>query len=245
MDAGWTRFIFDSYHIPYTVIRPAELKDLDQFNEYDLLIFPDSRKSILLSGKWKSEDSYYVSNYPPEYTKGMTDQGKQNIFKFINSGGQVISWGQSTALFDGMQKIEHSKSNIEEFQLPVNDVSDKLRKEGLYCPGSLVEINLLPDHPLTLGMQERIGVFYRGRPAFTTSIPGFDMDRRVIARFPEENILLSGYCENEELLAEKTALTWLKKGKGNVILFAFNPQFRASTPASYKLLFNAILLGEQ
>ena len=68
------------------------------------------------------------------------------------------------------------------------------------------------------------------------------MDRRVIAKFPEKNILLSGYSENQELLGNKSAMIWLKKGKGQLVLFGFNPQFRASTQGSYKLLFNSLLL---
>ena len=87
-----------------------------------------------------------------------------------------------------------------------------------------------------------IGVFTRGRPVFVTSLPNFDMDRRVIATFPEKNILLSGYCEHEEKLGNKSAMVWLKKGKGQLVLFGFNPQFRASTQGSFKLIFNALLL---
>jgi len=91
-------------------------------------------------------------------------------------------------------------------------------------------------------MQNEAGVFFRGEPVFATSIPNFDMDRRVIGKFPEKNILLSGYCENEEKIGNKSVLLWLRKGKGQLVLFGFNPQFRASTPVSYKLLFNAVLL---
>ncbi|HLP62528.1 MAG TPA: hypothetical protein VK186_27060, partial [Candidatus Deferrimicrobium sp.] len=56
------------------------------------------------------------------------------------------------------------------------------------------------------------------------------------------HILLSGYCEKEEKLANQTALAWFKKNKGQLVLFGFAPQFRASTNATFKLLFNAILL---
>jgi hypothetical protein len=107
-----------------------------------------------------------------------------------------------------------------------------------------MRISLLQDHPLTYGMPAEIGVFFRGRPVFQTSIPIFDMDRRVLASFPEDNILMSGYCENEQLLSGNVAMVWLKKGKGELVLFTFGPQFRASTPAAYKLLFNAILLRQ-
>ena len=101
---------------------------------------------------------------------------------------------------------------------------------------------LAEDHPLTLGLPREIGVVFNGNPVFTTSVPVFDMDRRVIGKFPEKDILMSGYCEKEETLGNKTNLVWLKKGKGQVVLFAFSPIFRASTQAAYKLLFNALLL---
>jgi hypothetical protein len=77
---------------------------------------------------------------------------------------------------------------------------------------------------------------------FETSLPRFDMDRRVVGTFPEGDVFVSGYIENEEKLDNKVALVWLKKGKGQMVLFAFHPQFRASTGATYKLLFNSLLL---
>jgi hypothetical protein len=88
----------------------------------------------------------------------------------------------------------------------------------------------------------KTGVFFNGNPVFVTSIPGLDTDRRVIGKFPEEHILMSGYCENENELSQKSAMVWLKKGRGQLVLFAFAPQFRASTQATYKLLFNSLLM---
>jgi len=242
MDAGWTRFVFDSYSIPFTVLSPGEFEKTDFVKNYDILIFPDVDKNILMEGKYKAKDQYYIADYPPEYTKGIGKEGIKNLMTFLDKGGIIISWGRSTNLFIGNLEIVHGKDDKEEFRLPVQEISQQIEKEGLYCPGSMMRTLLLEDHPLTLGMEKQIGVFFRGKPVFSTSIPSFDMDRRVIGKFPEKDILLSGYCEKEESVGNKTNLVWLKKGKGQLVLFGFNPQFRASTPVAFKLLFNALLL---
>jgi len=242
MDAGWTRFIFDTYYIPYKVIQPGDFEKTDFVKDFDIVVFPSKAKSILMEGKYKSGDDYFITDYPPEFTKGIGKEGFAKLMTFLDEGGIIISWGSSTALFIGPLTIKHGEKDKEEFQLPVRDASKNLIKDGLYVPGSLVDIVLTSDNPITYGMQENIGVFFRGKPVFSTSIPHFDMDRRVIGKFPKENILLSGYAEKVEKLQNKTALVWLKKGKGQLVLFGFNPQFRGSTNVSFKLLFNSLLL---
>ncbi|MGQ9673071.1 MAG: M14 family zinc carboxypeptidase [Candidatus Aminicenantales bacterium] len=242
MDAGWTRFILDSYAIPFRVVRPGDFEKTDLVKNFDIVLFPDSDKSILMEGKYKARDEYYVADYPPEYTKGMGKAGMEKLMAFLDSGGTIISWGGSTPLFIGKLEIVRGKEAKEEFQLPIQDISESLQKSGLYCPGALMKTLLVEDHPLTLGLPREIGVLFNGNPVFTTSVPIFDMDRRVIGKFAEKDILMSGYCEKQEVLENKTNLAWLKKGKGQVILFAFSPIYRASIPAAYKLLFNALLL---
>ncbi len=242
MDAGWTRYVFDTYHVPYKVVRPGDFKKTDFAKKFDMVIFPDADKNILMNGKYKSKERYYVSNYPPEYTKGIGKEGMQKLMAFLDKGGIILSWGRSCELFMGPLEIKRGKDKKEEFQLPIRNIAEQVQKQGLYCPGSLLKIELRRDHPLTYGMDDEAGVFYRGRPLFATSIPSFDMDRRVIAAFPEKEILMSGYCQNADKLANKTVMAWLRKGKGQLVLMGFNPQFRASTQGTFKLLFNALLL---
>lgn len=242
MDAGWTRYIFDTYQIPFTVVKPGEVKEKN-LSEFDVIVFPDNNKSILLEGKYKgSSGAYSIPSYDPQFTKGIEKEGVQKLMKFVNDGGTIVSWGLSTGLFLGAQSIKISDKKIEEFQLPVSDISDNLKKSGLYAPGSLLNIDLKIDHPLTLGMQKTAKVFSRGRPVFSTSIPYFDTDRRVIASYPDDKVLASGYAKSNELLEGKSAMVWAKKGKGQFVLYGFYPQFRASTAGTYKLLFNALLL---
>jgi hypothetical protein len=240
MDAGWTRFVFDTYHIPYTVIHPEDIATEDLSN-YDFLIFPDMSKSVLMDGKY-SENGYYQPNFPPQYTQGIGKPGLQKIMEFVNNGGKILSWGKSTDLFEGTQKIKSEKGQETEFVLPIRNIGPQLRKQGLYCPGTLIAVNWKPDHPLTLGMESRTGIFYRGNPVFTTSLPGFEMDRRVIGWFPEEHLIMSGYAENIKLVGNKPIMVWLRRGKGQMVLYGFSPIFRDSTPVTYKLVFNALFI---
>ena len=73
-------------------------------------------------------------------------------------------------------------------------------------------------------------------------VTGLDLDRRVVASHPEEPIVISGFAERERLLENAAVGVWARKGKGQFVLYGFAPQFRCSTPATYKLLFNALLL---
>lgn len=195
-----------------------------------------------MEGKSKRDGEYYTANYPPEYTKGMGKDGFQKVLKFINNGGTVLSWGESTGLFDGLMTIKLSETENEEFRFPFTDVSDKLKKAGFNCPSSLLKINLLPNHPLTWGMQPEAGILTTAEQVFQTSLPSFDMDRRVIASYPEDKLLLSGFCEKEELLGNYASMVWLRKGKGNLVVYGFSPQYRGSVPGVYKLLFNGLLM---
>ncbi len=241
MDAGWTRFVLDSYGIPYTVMRPADFKSKD-LSEFNVIIFPNESPSVLVEGKYKSGSSYSVPNYAPEFTKGMEKEGKTKLMEYIHNGGNVVAWGESTTLFEGIHTIKLDENKKEDFNLPFSDISGSLIQKGLYCPGSLIRLKLKGDHEIIRGMPEECGVFYRGKPVFQTRLPYFDMGREVIGVVPEKDILMSGYSENEELLGNKALLIALKKGQGNIILMGFNPQFRSSTHVTYKLLFNSILL---
>ena len=243
MEAGWTRYLFDQYAIPYTVVRPGDFEKTDFAKDFDLVLFPGSQKDLLLSGQYKSRGGqYWAPALPPEYTKGIGQKGMARLLELVAKGGIIIAWGDAVNLFLEPLEFKPGEPDSLKLRLPLRDVGEDLAKAGLDVPGSLLEVMLCQDHPLTRGLPSRIGVFSRGRPAFKTSVPQLDTDRRVIASFPEEHLLLSGWAEKEELLGRKAAMVWSRHGKGQFVFYAFNPLFRASTPATYKLLFNALLL---
>lgn len=240
-DAGWTRFVLDTYGVKYSILTPAEVKNLDIKTKFDVILIPNTSASILKEGKQKRNNQLIPADYPTEYTKGMGSKGVENILKFVNDGGIVISWEASTELFEGTLSVNQPNYK-EEFILPFRNAGDAIERAGLKCPGSLIRIKLNNESPITWGLGNEIGIFYRGRPAFTTQIPNLDMDRRIIGYFGDDNLLISGYLKGEEYLVKKSAIIWMQKGKGQLVLMGFSPIFRASVPATYKLLFNSIFL---
>ncbi len=240
MDAGWTRYLFDTYGIDFRVLHPEDFDSIDLRENFDVIVFPDASKDVLTKGKYKRFDRYVSNDYPPKFRKPISKKARGELTEFITGGGVVVSWGQSTGLFTEGLPLPKDGEESESFELPVRDVSERL--EGVLVPGAFLAVDLIKDHPLTWGMPEKAGAFSRGTPVFGTSIPVLDTDRRVIGIYPERSLLLSGYIEGEKQLQNRPSMVWVRAGKGQLVLFGFRPQFRGATPATFKLVFNSLLL---
>ena len=242
MNAGWTRYLLDTYGVSYTVVHPADIASQDLAKSFDVIVFPGAGEDLLVKGERKRGDRYFPSDLPPEFRKGMGDKGLVNLGSFVEGGGIVVAWGDSANLFTDGLKVKGEGSTPDTERLPIGDATDAAEKAGLYVPGSLLDVRVVAEHPLTWGLPEHLGVFSRGKPVLKTSIPVLDADRRVVLVYPETHVLLSGYIEGEAAIENTPAMVWVRKGKGQLALAAFAPQFRASTPGAYPLLFNALLL---
>ena len=245
MDAGWTRYVLDTFGVPFTVLRPGDLAKTNLTRQFDVVLFPDMDAHVLMHGRYQKEGPYQIADYPPQYTKGIGKKGIQRLVTFIDKGGVVVAWRRSVGLFTDHLKLKKEDEEEQSVWLPVTDLGEEREKKGLLVPGAWLHLRLRSDHPVTWGMPKESGAFCRTTPVIQTRIPRFDTDRRVLAWFKERDLLASGYIEHPELLRNMPAAVWIKKGKGQLVLFSCSPQFRASTPATYKMLFNALLLSNQ
>jgi hypothetical protein len=69
---------------------------------------------------------------------------------------------------------------------------------------------------------------------------------RTILRYSPElaELLISGGLNHGRELANTPALVQAPLGRGNVVMFSFNPFWRGQTLGSYGMLFNALLHHE-
>ena len=77
-----------------------------------------------------------------------------------------------------------------------------------------------------------------------TWIPTGEWDRKVVANFPQEDILMSGWLLGDDRIARKAAVVDAKYNKGRIILIGIRCQHRAQTHGTYKFLLNSLLYPE-
>ena len=229
MDEGWTRWLLEQFEFDLVSVTNDMIKKGNLNKQFDVLIIPNIGKKTIINPKPQSARFYRP--LPPKYEGGIEKQGVKNIKNFVKKGGVLIT------LDDGYQLP------VEEFPLPVSNALKNTKRSEYSAPGCMVKTRINTSHPIGWGMPEEFAAFLSNSPAFRTSVPGLDIDRRVVAYYPEEPLLLSGWIRGEKLLQRKAAIVDVKFGKGKVILLGFRVQHRAQPHGTFKLLFNAIHFG--
>jgi len=112
-----------------------------------------------------------------------------------------------------------------------------------YCPGSLLKQEFDTAHPVAFGMPSSWPVFFAFDQAYRLE-PSFDVQARVVSRYPdEEKQVASGWLLGDELLRNQANVVWFQVGKGTAVTLGSQVDFRTQTPATFKLLFNAMVQG--
>ena len=220
MDEGWTRWIFDTWGIPYESVNDSMVRSGSLGGRFDAIILPDQSPRELLDG-------LSTRRYPARYTGGLGQGGVQALRDFVDGGGTLIAFNNASDFVTGA------------LELPVTDVLASLSNREFYAPGSIFRLKLDTEHPLAEGMPEETIAWFESGPAFEVR----DATRvRVVGRYPANaaDVLLSGWILGAGQVAGKAALVEVKRGRGRVILFGFRPQYRGQSQATYPLLFNAI-----
>jgi hypothetical protein len=224
MDEGWTRWLFDTFNVPYTSLRDADVRAGATLRaKYDVIVLPSMRLREIVEGRAKE-------TAPPELTGGITDAGVENLRRFVEEGGTLVCWDDSTELA------------VKRFNLPVRNVLEGLKTSEFYCPGSVLRIEVDAAHPLARGIPPLADAYFVDSAAFEVTDPA---RARVVARYAarKEDVLRSGYLLGAERIAGRAALVEVTLGKGRVILFGFRPQHRGQTWGTFPFIFNAIESG--
>ena len=181
IDEGWTRWVFDTWKIPYVPVVDSAFRGGRLKDKLDVLVLPDQSPRDIAEGLPQRR-------YPAPYPGGLGPDGIQALRQFVADGGTLV------ALNDA------SRFAIQALLLPVRNVLEGLPDEDFYAPGSIFRARLDPSHPISRDLPAETAVWFEGGPAFDV----LDSAQvRVVARYPDDpaDVLLSGWVRHPERVA--------------------------------------------
>ena len=214
-DEGWTRWLLERFGFAYTSLENKDIQAGGLRKHFDVIVFPDASASSMESG-------HKAGSMPPEFTGALEAKGADALREFASAGGTLIFLNRAS---------EYATRHLG---VAARNVVQGLSNTEYYSPGSLLNARIDPHHPLTLGLPEEIAIWSEQSPAWET-------EESAPVRYPETNLLASGWLLGEKYLARKAALVDAKLGAGHVILFGMRPQYRAQSYQTFKIFFNALL----
>ena len=219
MIAGWTRWMFDQHGLAYDSLHNERVRAGDLADDYDVLIFQSQSNTSITDG-------HAAGTLPARFTGGLGPEGRRAVREFVETGGRVVVMEEA------------SEFAIELFGLGVENAVQGLATQEFYVPGSILSVDLGAD-PVTAGYDGRTDVWYwRSSRAFDVDDDRVD----VLGRFSNDPVT-AGWILGPEHLAGKPALLRARVGEGEVILFGFQPNYRAQSIVTWPLLFNAMAGG--
>jgi hypothetical protein len=230
-DEGWTRWLLEQYGFRYRSLADADIRSGGLRARYDVIILPNTAAERLRRG-------HSSGVVPPEYAGGLGGDGVEALEAFVRAGGTLVCLDQAGDLAISM------------FALPLRNVA-RDDNSGLFCPGSVLRVDLDPAQPLSYGMRQHTAGFFSfssayeaaAKPVTTDGSNGPVHGVQTVARYGESDTLVSGWLEGQQVIAGRPAVVQASVGSGRVVLIGFRAQHRAQSHATFRLLFNSILMS--
>jgi hypothetical protein len=202
--------------MPVHVFKRADLR------EYNVIIFPNDT--------------------PDSYKQALDKAALEKLTNWIREGGTFIGI-KGAALYackeEKDKKIISGFSSVTAKQKSSAGDWMRMRREADRPQGAIFRIKLNNEHPLAYGYGEFTNILCDTKTIFAP-----EHKANNVAIYPEKS-WVSGFIPEgyEEKLKGTPYLTEENFGRGRIILFQEEPNFRAHLPALNRLLLNSILFG--
>lgn len=242
--------------------------EVNYFNRYDLrkyniLILPSNwgrsysdllgKKGIKKIKDWTKDGGTLIAidgaaKFLADTSKGFSKVGlrKQHLKK-LSEYEKEIEWEESLQSIevDSLEVWGNESASLEERDTNSVNIA-KLKKKDSYLrkfrpKGSILKLELNPDNWLCYGAGERVPAVFSGKNVYLSKRPV-----QTAARFANfEKLRVAGllWKEAKQRLKNSAYLTRESLGKGQIILFADDPNFRSYFYGTQRLFLNSIFLG--
>ncbi|KMS60326.1 peptidase [Novosphingobium barchaimii LL02] len=236
MASGWTRWIFEQYEFPYELVYPQALDKGALRSKYDVLIF---QSDVLGREDGFSRDQPAAADIPAAYSKmlGRITEAKTlpQVAAFAKDGGTVIAVGNASRMGEALGlPVSNLLAPDGPDGKPVRVPSTKY-----YVPGSVLSAKVDSSDPLAFGVAPTVNLFYNNNPVFRLDGPSV----RKVSWFDKDDALVSGWAWGQKMLNGGAGIVEGSLGKGRVFLMGPEVTQRGQPFATFKFLFNGVLLS--
>jgi len=248
MPSGWTRWIFEQYHFPFTVVFAKEIDGGNLKSKYDVILFIGGAIPAFRAEAGSNAMGGYEGREPNEKEipemyhaqLGRITAAKSipALKEFTEAGGTIITIGSSANL------AYHFKLPVRNALVEmVNGKERALPGEKFYIPGSVMQVAVNNDHKANWGMKPNADVYFSASPVFNL-LPNATATGEVtpLAWYATDKTLRSGWAYGQSYLQQTVAAFEAKVGKGKLMVYGPEITFRGQTHSTYKMLFNQLYL---
>jgi hypothetical protein len=161
---------------------------------------------------------------------------------WVRSGGRLIASHSAAnwVVRNGLVDLEQREGSIDTLVAGVRYEDLGAARGAHAIGGSIFEVEIDNTHPIAYGYGNSVAVFRQGTSFYEPSTqPGTNVG--VYSSEP----LVSGYISDARLqhIRESLAIHASRSGRGSIVLFADNPNFRGMWYSTHGLFMNAVFFG--
>ncbi len=236
--AGSTRFVLEGqYGYPVSPLRTRRIATTD-LRAFDVLILPEGNYASVLDESATGHLKRWVED-------GGTLVGLGSALEYLTESKLLSSTRENQAgdSDDSKKNGDTPKPALLETEEDYLKAIEPSEERPDSVAGVMVRVKLDPDHWLNAGMGETAHALIRGR-AIYTPLTLDNGQNPAIFRGPEE-LVASGYLweENRKQMAFKPMTMVQSHGRGLVIGFVADPNYRAYLDGLNTLFLNAVFRG--
>lgn len=232
--------------LPFTALKTADVSGAN-LSRYNVIVLPNGS--------------------PAAYQDALGEAGIARLRRWTQDGGTLVLIKGAAAMAT-RPGVEWTSARLRRHEMPVRlffdeagdsaaapaapaagargaraDTAANPRRdmELVRTAGAILRVRVDPQHFLGFGNDGDLAATVQGNYAFTISREGQN-----VAAFPAERELrLAGFMwpEAQRAMARSLYLWTESAGRGQTILFADDPNFRATQLSTTRLFFNAVVLG--
>jgi hypothetical protein len=236
---GWLRYLIEQrYGYPVTTIRTEQLRFAD-LSKYNVLILPDGNYSQMLGDgaflrEWVQRGGTLVGI--SNATAWLADEKVNLLATKREKREKADSKAEKKEGDAAKDTAKPAADSIEKAILPTDENPSS-------TPGAILRVKLDRTHWLGFGYGETTTVMMDSSRIF--SLMKLDRGTNVAVYLPEEKFYASGFMFDDarKQIPNKAYLMHTRLGRGNVVGFAEDPNYRAFMDGLNVMFLNAVFFG--